>query len=74
MAYLKWFVSLETTEKGKPFEKEGRKAEDLRHSTRSYDGRAAWDTKTYFRGEFYHENYECNRWIGHGVAGAYHRS
>ncbi|CRK81910.1 Anti-repressor SinI [Neobacillus massiliamazoniensis] len=53
MAYqFKRFVSFETTEKGKPFEKKGRKATDLRHSTRSYDGRAAWDTKTYFRGNF----------------------
>lgn len=35
------------TEKGKPIEKWGRKAEDLRYEF-YYDGRAAWNTTMYF--------------------------
>jgi predicted RNA-binding protein YlqC (UPF0109 family) len=39
------------TEKGKLFEKKGRKAEDLRQVVACYDGRATWNTILYFRGE-----------------------
>ncbi len=41
---------LGTTEKGKPLEKAGRKASGLLHDNCN-DGWAAWNTKSYFRGE-----------------------